>query len=119
MTRFAALFILFASIAPQALYIGHWPVPGVVDVSAEDTAHTHQLDADGHHDGSSPEHELHCHNGPSKCGGPQALVASVWAGEDSGLLGLDSTPRAQPSDTATLSVEPPVSRILQPPKTAA
>jgi hypothetical protein len=119
-TRFAALVILFGAIVPQALYVGHWPVPGVTSVTAEALLHAHEDAEGGHHqDEGSPEHELHCHAGPSKCGGPQAMVASVWVGEDSGLLGLDSTPRAQSSETATLSVDPPVSRILQPPQSAA
>jgi hypothetical protein len=115
MTRFAALVILFSAIVPQALYVGHWPVPGVIDVTAESAVHEHGGE---HHEGS-PEHEMHCHMGPSKCGGPQAMVASVWIGEDAGLLGLDTTPRARSSETATFPVEPPVSRILQPPRTAA
>lgn len=120
MTRFAALLILFGSVLPQVLYVGHWPAPGVTNVSAEavERAHDESASADSHGEGGGA-HELHCHAGPSKCGGPQAMVGAVWVGEDSGLLGLDATPRAQSRDTAMLNVEAPFSRILQPPQPIA
>ena len=120
MARFAALIILFGSIVPQVLYVGHWPVPGVISVTAESEEHEHEVHSGFPNEGEGGiDHELHCHTGPSKCGGPQAMVSSVWVGEDSGLLGLDSTPRAQSTDNAALKLDPPSYSILQPPRHAA
>lgn len=120
MVRFAALVILFGAILPQILYVGHWAVPGVTGVGAQVAlVHTHEELGADHHEASGAEHDMHCHAGPAKCGGPQAMVASVWIGEDAGLLALDDAPRALYSETVTLTVEPLVSRILQPPQSAA
>jgi hypothetical protein len=120
MTRFAALIILFGSILPQVLYVGHWPVPSVTNAAAEIVEHTHDKGApvDTHDEGGT-EHDLHCHTGPSKCSGAQAMTGAIWVGEDSGLLGLDATPRAQSSDVTTLNVEGPFTRVLRPPQPIA
>jgi hypothetical protein len=119
MTRFAALVILFGAILPQVLYVGHWPVPGVAQAGAPAVVeHTHGEGAD-HHGTTGGEHELHCHAGPAKCGGPQSMVASMWIGEDAGLLAFSDTPRISYTEAALPSVDPLVALILQPPQTTS
>ena len=122
-SRFAALVILIGCILPQVTYLGHWPVPGVTSAIAESDEHEAaaapgQPAEDPEGEGGI-EHELHCHTGPSKCGGPQAMVGSVWVGEDAGLLGLDNAPHAE-SGAGTLSRRDPfLTPILPPPRALA
>lgn len=119
MTRFAALAILFGSILPQVLNVGHWTAPGATAAQVTHVQSTPAVPQSSGHDATGSEHDLHCHTGPSKCSGAQAMVGAVWIGEDSGLLGLDAPPRAQSRDTAILNADEPFARILHPPQAIA
>jgi hypothetical protein len=110
LARAAAVFLLLGAVLPNVTYLGHIGVD----------SHSHAAEA-ARHDPSGEngeEHTLHCHTGPARCAGAQAMVGAIWVGEDAGLL----APAAETStaiDSLTLtSPEAPVLRILEPPRTA-
>ena len=102
-------FILLGVLLPNMVYLGHWGDGGAV---AHETAHEHGTPADV----TSDEHTLHCHSGPSKCAGAQAMIGALWVGEDPGLLSTDGASRPQFGSAPQIAPETPVTRILQPPR---
>jgi hypothetical protein len=111
-TRLFALFVLAAAMLPNILYIGHWGPPTAA-------AHSHSQAAHHQPAPEADEHAQHCHTGPAKCAGPQALAGAIWVGEDAGLLGLNTTPRIIPISEELYVLDSFGSRLLQPPREAA
>jgi hypothetical protein len=108
-------FILLGVVLPNVVYLGHW---GVESPSpAEPHAAAHAASAHGHDaSGGVSEHELHCHAGPSKCGGPQALTGSLNVNEDAGLLTPAGSLISFTDSPDSFSPEPPAGRLLEPPR---
>ena len=105
MLRLGSWLILVFALLPGVTYMGHW--------SAGAGSH-----ADAHDSSSLTEHEAHCHGGLSKCAGAEAMVGTMWVGEESGLLSLTSPDlRVETSETVA-AIEGELSRILQPPRAA-
>lgn len=104
-------FILLGVLLPNVVYLGHWPVGAEAAAAVE---HEHGAPAGA----STDEHTLHCHSGPSKCAGGQAMTGALWIGEDARLLDLESSARPQFESPVLIAPESPVTRILQPPRAA-
>jgi len=108
--RAVAVLLLLGAVLPNVTYVGH--------IGAESHAHAAETASHGPPGPSADEHTLHCHTGPARCAGAQALVGAIWVGEEAGLL----APAAETSttlDTITLlTPEAPVLRILEPPRAA-
>jgi hypothetical protein len=95
------------ALLPAITYMGHWPLAGM-DVHIDTTADSSALE----------DHEAHCHVGVSHCAGGEAMVGSIWAGEESNLLSLNSPHVKVETDFQTSARDGEPSRILQPPRAA-
>ena len=105
-----AVFILLGAVVPNVLYLGHTDAP---------VAHSHARQLPGLPQApAGEEHALHCHSGPAGCAGAQAMVGSVWAGEDHGLLAPAAETQRLPADNQITTLEAPVIRHLEPPRFA-
>ena len=102
--RVGSWLILVFALLPAITYMGHWPLGMDAHVeAAPDSA-------------AAAEHEAHCHGGVSRCAGGEAMVGSMWVGEDSGLLSLNSPHMRVETHDRTAAREGEPSRILQPPR---
>jgi hypothetical protein len=102
MLRIGSWLILAFALLPAVTYMGHW----------SGAALSHEES----HSSSVAEHEAHCHGGVSKCAGGEAMVGTVWAGEDSGLLSLTSPDLKIDTHERAAAADGEPSRILQPPR---
>ncbi|HEY5638919.1 MAG TPA: hypothetical protein VIW01_02610 [Dehalococcoidia bacterium] len=106
----AAVFVLVGAILPNVAYLGHMQ-PALSHSHAAHQANTPQ-------DSAGEEHELHCHAGPASCAGAQSMVATVWVGEDAGLIAPASETRTALDASQPTIPEAPVFPILEPPRAA-
>jgi hypothetical protein len=106
--RSISRFILLGVLLPNIAYLGHWGVAESADAPA--AGHAEKV--------PSEEHALHCHAGPSKCAGPQAITGSIWVGQDSGLVTPDGAIRPFLEAPSVTAIEPPAARLLEPPRAA-
>jgi hypothetical protein len=109
LVRLGAVFVLLAVVLPSVTYMGHWPIAGVHAHNDEAAPHTHSAP-------NSDEHASHCHVGPAKCAGSQAMVGSIWVGEDAGLLTLDAPHRRMETQHEARAADGVSVRLLQPPQ---
>ncbi|MBE7520623.1 MAG: hypothetical protein HS107_15415 [Thermoflexaceae bacterium] len=104
--------LLFLSLLPTLLFVGHWSlhieIPGThyyvgaPTLSAEAAAANHHGGSSGQH--SSHDHEQHCHANAATCADAAAVpVAPVAHLADAvAALGLDSAWRKIPIETLSL-----------------
>ena len=104
MIRIGSWLVLVLALLPAITYMGHWPAAGV------------DLHADAHGPSTAAEHEAHCHGGVSHCAGGEAIVGSIWIGEESDLLSLNAPNMKVETNRLTAAVEGEPSIILQPPR---
>jgi hypothetical protein len=99
--RVTSWLVLVFALLPAITYFGHWPA----------------MAGGGHHDDSSASaHQVHCHGSVSSCAGSEAMVGTVWAGEDTGVLSLTSPDRYIETRHTAAPVEGLPSLLLQPPR---
>jgi hypothetical protein len=107
--RFGAWFVLLAAVLPNVAYVGHWPGSG--------DGHSH---AESHESHSEViDHALHCHVGPAKCVGGQAMVGAYWIGEDAGLLSLYGPDVSIEAAQEGRALAGAAQRLLHPPQQSA
>lgn len=100
--RVTSWLILVFALLPSITYFGHWPAMA---------AGPH-----GHDDSSVSAHQAHCHGKVSSCAGSEAMVGTVWAGDDTGVLSLTSPDRYIEIKQTVAAVEGEPSLVLQPPR---
>lgn len=108
-----SLLLLLFAIAPSVTFVGHGPLDVVY-------GHSHDLvKNDVPFDESDGDHAAHCHDGMSKCAGPQSLIGTWWAVEDGTGLAFGDPLLANPVAGDRRHVQEFYTKILQPPKVAA
>jgi len=67
--RIGSVLILLFAVAPNALYMGHWPLlePAEPAAASEPTHHHHGAADPAQVAGEAHERAGHCYAGPSKC----------------------------------------------------
>lgn len=105
--RWGAIFVLLMVLLPNVAYVGHWSPFG-------STTHAHSL----HTEPQETDHAAHCHEGPARCGGPQAIVGTWWIGDDPNPISTEEPHLTLQSADHATAIEPHSDRILRPPRFA-